>query len=162
MCVLALLVLPACLLAAPVQAAEPLAVIVSREWAGVDTLSLATLRRLYLGRITQLAGRRVERFDLQSGSSARESFGQSVMGRSEAALREYWLEQALTGGAPPPGEFASPAALMDYVRSHAGAIGYVPYAELGGPEPGGLRVLRIRSGGARLRPTDPAYPIRQR
>ena len=60
------------------------------------------------------------------------------------------------------GEFASPAAMIEHVRAHPGAIGYVPYRELGGPGPAGLRVLRVSSGGAELRPSDPAYPIRQR
>ena len=161
--VVGLLVLPALLPAPSARAQEPIAVIVSREWVGIDRLALSTLRRLYLGRIARVAGRRVQRFHLQSGSPAREAFSQSVLGRSEAALREYWLEQALTGGVLPPGEFASPAAMMQYVRAHPGAIGYVPHGALGDPAAlEGLRVLGVSTGTRALLPSDPAYPIRQR
>jgi hypothetical protein len=52
--------------------------------------------------------------------------------------------------------------MIEHVRAHPGAIGYVPYRALGGPEPAGVRVLRVASRGAGLRPSDPAYPIRQR
>ena len=52
--------------------------------------------------------------------------------------------------------------MIEHVRAHPGAIGYVPYRALGGPEPAGVRALRVSSRGAELRPSDPAYPIRQR
>jgi hypothetical protein len=39
---------------------------------------------------------------LRSGSATREAFRVAVLGRTQAWLNQYWLEQALTGGPPPP------------------------------------------------------------
>ena len=158
---LALVLVTAPSLAAPEPAPEPIAIIVSREWKGIETVSIATLRRLYLGRTATLAGRRVERLHLQSGSRAREGFSQSVMGKPEAALVEYWLEQALTGGPVPPRELASPQAMIEQVRKHPASIGYVSRPVLGTADPPGLRVLRIGRGSQATLPGVPGYPIRE-
>jgi len=146
----------------PAPAPEAIAVIVSGKWIGMEVVSLATLRRLYLGRIGTLAGRRVERFHLRSGSRLREGFSQSVMGKPEAALAEYWLEQALTGGPVPPRELASPEAVIEQVREHPGSIGYVGQRTLGAADPPCLRVVRIGRGSQATRPGESGYPIHER
>jgi hypothetical protein len=71
----------------------------------------------------------------------------------------YWLEQALTGGAPPPRELATPSDVVERVRERPGAVGYVPRSEL--PEPGaaGVRVLPLRVGSQDLLPGEDGYPI---
>lgn len=158
----ALVLAPALVLPRTAHSEEPMAVVVSREWTGFETVSLSTLRRLYLGRIRRIAGRRVQRFHLQPGSPVRQTFSLRVLGRSEAALREYWLEQALTGGVAPPGEFASARAMLQHVSAHVGAIGYAPASEVEGFGTERLRVVGLVTEHGVLRPADPAYPIRPR
>ena len=143
-----------------VRADEPIAVIVSSRWTEIEEISLITLQRVYLGRILRLSGHRLECFHLQAGSAVRAGFSLAVLGRSEAALREYWLEQALTGGSVPPREFGSASKVVAQVARRRGAIGYVAYRELQELDRRGIRVLGILEGGHRWLPTQPSYPIR--
>lgn len=76
--------------------------------------------------------------DLPPGR-AREQFTKSVLRKSRAQLRSYWNQQIFSGKGVPPPEAESVAAAIAFVRSHPGAIGYVP----AGTDPGGVRVVRI-------------------
>ena len=79
-------------------------VLVSESWTSLESLSIPTLRQLYLGRRSRIAGKPVDLFDLRSGDAVRKGFGRSVLRMSGRELRRYWVEQALTGGALPPRE----------------------------------------------------------
>ena len=147
-------------LAAPATSEQPIAIIAHGRWERASELSLSTLRRIYLGRITRLDGKRVERFQLPSGSTVREGFSRSVFGMSDAALEDYWLEQALTGGHPPPREFSSAQEIVDQVARRPNAIGYVAYRELIALDHGAVRIVRIIDGDRSWHPADDGYPIR--
>lgn len=143
---------------------EPVVVIASAEWTEASEVSLAELRRIYLGRTTSLRGRRAKPFHLRSGTPARAAFSIAVLGEREEAFEDYWIEQALRGGPLPPREVPNARALVREVARSPGAIGYLPrsdlFAEGSGEIPAGIRVLRVRSAGAALAPDDPRYPIR--
>jgi ABC-type phosphate transport system substrate-binding protein len=140
---------------------EAIAVIASPTLAR-DSISLAELQRVYLGTLTRLSGRRVERFHLRSGSRARQAFTQSVLGQSEFAIEEYWIREALRGGNLPPRDFESARAMIDAVAGARAALGYVPLGALDPRDRARVRVLRLSRGGASLDPSDPAYPVRMR
>lgn len=149
-------------LAAPATPEQPIAIIAPRRWERASELSLSTLRRVYLGRITRLHGKRVERFQLPSGSRVREGFSRSVFGKSDAELEDYWLEQALTGGHPPPREFSSAQEIVDQVARRPYALGYVGFRELIGLDHSAVRIVRIVDGDRSWHPVDAGYPIRHR
>ena len=138
---------------------QPIAVIVSATWDTPDEIQLTTLSRLYMGRVTRWAGRRIERYELAPGSVARSAFASRVMGRSERELEDYWLEQALTGGAIPPREVDAVAEMRRIIANRAGSIGYLPLAALQPEDSGRLRILAVRVDGAAFRPDDARYPI---
>lgn len=142
------------------RAAGEIAIIASRDWEAAQDISLPELRRVYLGRVTRLFGRRVERFHLRSGSTARRAFRLAVLARTEASLEDYWVEQALRGGPLPPRELSTAAQVVRAVSQGASALGYVGYAELSSQDASGVRILTVRTSNGSFRPPDPAYPIR--
>jgi ABC-type phosphate transport system substrate-binding protein len=149
-------------LAPPAAAEQPIAIIANERWERASELSLSTLRRIYLGKITRLYGKRVERFHLPSGSEVREGFSRSVFGKSDAELEDYWLEQALTGGHPPPREFSSAREIVEEVARRPNAIGYVDYRELMALGPASVRIVRIAGRDPSWHPEEPGYPIHHR
>jgi ABC-type phosphate transport system substrate-binding protein len=63
--------------------------------------------------------------DLRFGSSVRERFSQQVLLRSAFAVRNYWQQRIFTGRGVPPPELDSDEAVVRYVQSRRGAVGYV-------------------------------------
>lgn len=145
--------------ASPLRAGEPVLVVANSSWGDLREIQLATLRRIYLGDVTRLGGRRVTRVHLRSGSPARETFSVAVLGQTELRMQDYWIEQALTGGKLPPREFATSAQVLKTVSSVPGAIGYLPASEASRSALAGLRVLRVRDSNGVHAPGDTAYPI---
>lgn len=143
----------------PTRADTSLVIVVNEGWKGLDGISLPVLRQLWLGRRTQLAGRRVSCLDLPPGSREHAGFAASVVGQSERALQRYWLRQALSGGLPPPREMASSEAVLKRVAAAAGVIGYVEQSALANPVQG-VRILSLMVGGHAIGPDDHDYPIR--
>lgn len=137
-----------------------IAVIASRQWTDAQEISLSTLRRIYLGTVTRVSGRRVERFDLRAGSATREAFSAIVLGMTGIALENYWVEQALRGGPLPPREVSDLSELIRLVSAARGRLGYAPYAELLEADRSGIRIIAIRSSGGSWLPDAPRYPIR--
>lgn len=63
--------------------------------------------------------------DLGFESRTREAFTEDVFGRGVNAVRNTWLQAIFDGTGVPPPELASDEAVLEYVRTHPGAIGYV-------------------------------------
>lgn len=70
-------------------------------------------------------GTKVEPVDRDPEAAVRSSFTRSVHGKDVAAIKSYWQRQLFSGRDTPPPELASDRAVLDYVASHPGAIGYV-------------------------------------
>jgi ABC-type phosphate transport system substrate-binding protein len=76
-------------------------------------------------------GRSVHPADLHPNAAARQTFSQQVLKRSVKAVRSYWQQRIFSGREVPPLELASDEAMVQYVATHLGAIGYVsPNAKL--------------------------------
>jgi hypothetical protein len=63
--------------------------------------------------------------DQKSGTVVREVFSRAVLRRSTAAVRSYWMQRIFSGREVPPPELDGDSAVVGYVASHAGAVGYV-------------------------------------
>jgi ABC-type phosphate transport system substrate-binding protein len=70
-------------------------------------------------------GEAIRAVDQRFEAPARHSFCRDVLRRSLAAIRHYWQQRIFTGRGVPPPELASDEAVLDYVRQHRGAVGYV-------------------------------------
>ncbi len=85
-------------------------------------------------------GLTLEPVDLTEGNTVREHFSRMVFTKSAAQMKAWWQTQIFSGKAVPPVELSTEAQVIEYVRSHAGAIAYVsPNAALGD----GVRRLRV-------------------
>lgn len=92
----------------------------------VSSLSRSTAARMFLKKSKKWDdGRTVQPVDLFSSSSTRASFSRGVLKKSVSAVKAYWQKQVFTGRGVPPPEKSSEYAVISYVRSHRGAIGYV-------------------------------------
>ena len=63
--------------------------------------------------------------DLGPSSSLRRRFSDEILGRTIEAVRRYWNQQVFSGRNVPPPQVDSEAAVVEYVLTHPGAIGYV-------------------------------------
>lgn len=144
----------------PALAAEPIVVIANAELDGLDEATVPMLRQLFLGRRSSVAGRHVHCFEPAPGTPLRRAFARLVLERSERELERYWLEQALSGGPPPPREIASEAELVQKVAGRRGALAYLGWEAFSRLPRDGVKVIRVREGDRLLGPEHPAYPLR--
>jgi hypothetical protein len=56
---------------------------------------------------------------------ARAAFARDVQGQSVKALKIYWQQRIFSGDESPPPERVTDSDVLTYIRSNAGAIGYV-------------------------------------
>lgn len=78
--------------------------------------------------------------DLDSQSAVRAAMSEEIHGRSVAAIKNFWQRQIFSGRDVPPPELSDDARMLDHVRSHPGAIGYVSAAA----KVDGVKVLAVR------------------
>lgn len=78
----------------------------------------------------------IQPVDLGPESAARGRFSEEVLSRSVSSVQSYWQQRIFSGEGLPPPELPDDGAVVDYVASHPGAIGYVAAgASLDGTRP---------------------------
>jgi ABC-type phosphate transport system substrate-binding protein len=65
-----------------------------------------------------------------STSEIRQVFSKQVLNRSVREMAEYWVQQSITQGIPPPSTQRSARAVLRFVASVPGAISYVSPADV--------------------------------
>ncbi len=85
-------------------------------------------------------GEPVRPTDLRPESPVRRSFSERVLKRSVAAVRNYWQQRIFSGRELPPPELESEQAVVSYVATHRGAVGYVSV----GARLEGVKALELR------------------
>lgn len=93
--------------------------------AGVSSVSAETVKNVFLGKTTKLDNGTKVTFAVLKGGAAHESFLSDVVGKSPSQFLSYWRKLAFSGKGSMPQEFESEDALVAYVQSTPGAIGYV-------------------------------------
>jgi ABC-type phosphate transport system substrate-binding protein len=63
--------------------------------------------------------------DLKPDAMIRRRFSESVLKRSVAAVKSFWQQRIFSGRGVPPPELESDQAVIHYVTTHRGAVGYV-------------------------------------
>ena len=89
-----------------------------------------TLRRLYTGRAIEIDGQPAIPVHLSAANAARRRFFSAVLGQSEEDYQAYWTVRRYVGKGAPPREFATPAELVEHVRTTPGTVGYIDPADL--------------------------------
>ncbi len=91
-----------------------------------SAVAAAELARVFRKTVRQWTnGVSITPVDQSFQSAVRLRFSQDVLGRSPGQMQEYWLRQTYSGGEIPPPVRDSDAAVLEFVRSNAGAVGYV-------------------------------------
>lgn len=107
------------------RAAQPQIVIITAPDMPRLTMDQNTLRNVYLKRIfVDGKGQRLTPVNLPSGTPMREAFSRALLHMDDIQLQDYWDRQYFQGISPPY-VLASPDAVVRFVASTPGAIGYV-------------------------------------
>ena len=91
----------------------------------LPSVDAATLERIYTGRVIEVNGVQVTAVNATSGSAVRSRFLQNYLNEDEDKYAAYWVVRRYIGKGAPPRELSSSAAVIAFVRSTPGAIGYV-------------------------------------
>jgi len=92
----------------------------------VSQLSKNNVSKLLLKKSTKWdSGEKVEPVDLKADSNIRMSLSKTLHGKSVSAIKAYWQKKIFSGKGIPPAEKKNDAAVIAYVKSKPGAIGYI-------------------------------------
>lgn len=107
----------------------------------VSSVTTEFVRRAFLKQTTRWDDDETIRpVDLFAKSAARKRFSERFLGRSVEAVKNFWQQRVFSGRDIPPPEFETEDAVIEYVKQHPGAIGYVS----SDTEIADVRVLHIR------------------
>jgi ABC-type phosphate transport system substrate-binding protein len=100
-------------------------IIVNKE-NSVTSLTKDQIKKIYTKKLTKWKNdEKIKPVDLQKSSEVRKNFSTAVLGKSVSAMRAFWQRQIFSGKGVPPPEKKTDAEVIEYVKSHSGAIGYV-------------------------------------
>ena len=94
--------------------------------SALQKTDLASLQRLYTGRILTLNQQPATPLSLPPGNAIRQQFLKTILGQNEEQYSGYWLVRRYVGKGTPPQEVASPEEIIRIVGSTPGAVGYLP------------------------------------
>ena len=109
---------------------DPAFVVIVNKANPVKTLAVTELRRIFMKQTRMWPhAESIVPVDWDATSPVREAFSKQVLARSVREMADYWVQQSVTQGLTPPSTQRSSRALLRFVASVAGAIGYVPVGE---------------------------------
>lgn len=122
---------------AEAESAPPTHVVIVHPKSAATAVSREILGDIFLKKAARWeTGESALPVDQKSGTVVREVFSRSVLRRSTAAVRSYWMQRIFSGREVPPPELDGDSAVVSYVASHVGAVGYVsPSANVSGVKP---------------------------
>ncbi len=110
------------------QASAGVVVIVSPD-SNVAELSKSQIKSIFLGKVKTLPnGEPAVPVNQAEESPVYDAFNQKVLGKSSAKVLQYWAARVFSGKGNPPETVPDDQAVIDYVKSHKGAIGYIDSA----------------------------------
>jgi ABC-type phosphate transport system substrate-binding protein len=108
----------------------------------LDTITKAKVADLFLKRVTRWEdGRAVTPVDQSEKSAVRTAFTKDLLGKEVVWVKSYWQKMIFSGRATPPAELSTDTQVLDFVRTNAGAIGYVSESTA---IPAGLKTLTVK------------------
>ncbi|HYK02572.1 MAG TPA: hypothetical protein VE974_12515 [Thermoanaerobaculia bacterium] len=108
----------------------------------LDTITKAKVADLFLKRVTRWEdGRAVTPVDQSEKSAARAAFTKDLLGKEVVWVKSYWQKMIFSGRATPPAELSTDTQVLEFVRTNAGAIGYVSESTA---IPAGLKTLTVK------------------
>lgn len=97
---------------------------------GVPRLDVATIQKIYKGRVIEVSGIPVTATNAAVGNALRRHFLEKFLGEDEEAYTAYWTVRRFIGKGSPPPELPSSGEIIRFVQNNAGAIGYIDASEV--------------------------------
>lgn len=133
-----------CLLAAGGRAEAPRVadyVVIVNAANSASSAERKFLSDAFLKKTTRWGGGQLIRpVDQSADSAVRRRFSEEVLERSVTAVRSYWQQVIFSGRDVPPPELPSDGSVLEYVKNHVGAVGYIS----GGASTAGAKVISVR------------------
>jgi ABC-type phosphate transport system substrate-binding protein len=104
---------------------------------GMRKLDVATVERIYTGRVVELDGQPVLPVNLPPQHPLRQRFLKEFVQRDEPGYLAYWTVRRYVGKGAPPREVGNSAEVLMHVLNTPGAIGYLEESDL----PPGVNVV---------------------
>ena len=70
-------------------------------------------------------GEKIEPVDQKSSAKIRKDFSKEILNKNVSAVRSYWQRIIFSGRGVPPIEKENDQQVIEYVKNHPGAVGYV-------------------------------------
>mgnify|MGYP000373109736 CR=1 FL=1 len=114
--------------------------------AGMRKLDVATVERIYSGKVVELDGQPVVPVNLPPQHPLRQRFLKDFMQRDEPSYLAYWTVRRYVGKGAPPKEVANTSDVVMHVLHTPGAIGYMEETDV----PPGVNIVArgAKAGGA--------------
>ncbi len=123
-----LLAVFACLLYAPFLQAE-IAVVVPID-SSVGLLNEQQVSNLFLSKTNRFSnGNKAILLEIRN-NQLRAEFYKHISNKTVTQLKSYWTTLIFTGKGKPPKSFTDKRELLDYMKSHTGAITYMLLSEV--------------------------------
>lgn len=104
---------------------------------GMRKLDVATVERIYSGKVVELDGQPVVPVNLPPQHPLRQRFLKDFMQRDEPSYLAYWTVRRYVGKGAPPKEVGSTSEVVMHVLHNPGAIGYMEESDV----PPGVNVV---------------------
>jgi TonB family protein len=105
---------------------QPTYVVIVNPSTPPDVLGGSFISDAFLKRQTRWpGGDTIEPVDLSGEPEIRETFSREVHGKSTSNVRAFWNQEVFSGRSTPPLELATSHDVVEFVKSHTAAIGYV-------------------------------------
>lgn len=95
----------------------------------VPKTDLATLQRIYTGKVIEINSVSIVPFNAAAGSPERNRFLRDFLQQDEEKYTGYWTVRRYIGKGTPPRELGSAAEMISTVQATPGAIGYISESE---------------------------------
>lgn len=106
-------------------------VIIANKSVNVSKINIATLINIYQLEQTELGGAKVQLFDLNEESGAKQAF-YSALGKPASEYKKIWMKKKLTGNGNPPKPVSNEDEMVNKVANTPGAIGFVSASKVNG------------------------------
>lgn len=100
-------------------------IVIGHPDLGLTSIKAETVKNVFLGKTTKLDNGVKVSFGILKEGPAHENFLGGVVGKTPSQFLSYWRKLAFSGKGTMPEEFESEDALVAYVKTTPGAIGYV-------------------------------------
>lgn len=95
-----------------------------------NSVDADVVKKIYLGKSKSFSDGLTVSPVNQDGTGVADEFNDKVVGKSSSQLNAYWAKLVFTGKGTPPAKVNTDQAVIDFVASNSGAIGYVDSASV--------------------------------